>query len=465
MTTSLQTDPRRAARDAVRKPPRRSLEMPVLFQLADLSLPRTKAAPPSVPAYLELPSTPTAEPSTAAVAITPPLVTAPPDVVDEPVVAPDPIKVETPVIETPEVASAIVESPKLEAPPAEPQPELAALQAEVVAPPAEAAQIAVTADPEEKAPAAETVASVAAVSLEPSPIDTTPPAEATAPSPRERAEQRAKNRKPIPGDNDWMRTHGKFIAVGFVIALIATIYLAQNGDEPAPANPNAAAATGEESKTSQPTGESESTVTDAHTAKESMPIAEHSHSPTLLIESNPAEGHLSADAHAELQPPKVDNAVKEPAEASDVADAKSLFPWKDTGESRIASKPEDVSSKLQMNPHVTAPKAEVKEETPAEEPPAEEAPSLYGPPSSRKQEPSTTQPASLGQQVSPAADYPVTSQNNYREFEPPQNRPATAQPRVSPQATPASYQPGTSNNVPPTRTSGPRNERTGSGLY
>ena len=59
MTTSLQTDPRRTARDAFRKPGRPPLEMPVLFQLADLSPQHVKVAPPKVlAAVVEPPATP-----------------------------------------------------------------------------------------------------------------------------------------------------------------------------------------------------------------------------------------------------------------------------------------------------------------------------------------------------------------------------------------------------------------------
>ena len=72
-----------------------------------------------------------------------------------------------------------------------------------------------------------------------------------APTPRERTEQKArtKGRQTAPPGSDWMRTHGKYIAVGFVFALIATIYMARSGDEPAPAHRDAAATSADENGT------------------------------------------------------------------------------------------------------------------------------------------------------------------------------------------------------------------------
>jgi hypothetical protein len=480
MTTSLQTDPRRAARDAVRKPPRRPLEMPVLFQLADLSLPRAKAALSSAPqAAVVEPVTTLAAPEIIA-----PVVTPPTAAIAEPVTI-EPPKTESPKSpkrEIPPVETLPLESPQAVISQVEPQSSPTAPL--VVAEETKTAPL-VARETKSEAPAiaesasiktvAESTPSIAAA-VTSSATDTTPPKEPMAPSPRERAEQRAKNRQPIPASNDWMRTHGKFIAVGFVIALIATIYMAQNGDEPTPANPNAGAASAKADAKAPPAeNEAESKITDAHTAKESVVTTGHDHSPGLLKETNPAEEHSPAEAHAELPVPTTGDAAKEPVGERDAADSKSLFPWKEPAEARVASKPDNGRSNIQLNPHVTEPKTKAKDEapaeelpaegTPAEESPAEEAPSLYGPPSSQRQAPAAMQPASLGQRVGTPPGYPVTSENSYREYEPPQNRAAPAQPRATSQATPASYQPGTPNNVPPTRTSGPRNERTGSGLY
>ena len=374
MTTSLQTDPRRAARDAVRKPPRRPLEMPVLFQLADLSLPRAKAATSSAPqaAVVEPVTTPTIP------EIITPVVAPPPAAIAETVTI-EPPKAESPKgpkREIPQMETLPLETPQGVISHGEPQhsPVAPSVMAEVTKTAAPLAEEAKSeAPPIAESTSTKTVAksnpSIAAA-VTSNATDTTHPKEPTAPSPRERAEQRAKNRQPVPASNDWMRTHGKFIAVGFVIALIVTIYMAQNGDEPAPANPNAAAASAKsEVKAPPAANESESKITDAHTAKETVATAGHDHSPGLLKETSPAEEHSPAEAHAELRAPTINDSTKEPASDSDAADSKSLFPWKEPAEARVASKPNDARSNIQLNPHVTEPKTKAKEEVPAEDHP------------------------------------------------------------------------------------------------
>ena len=456
MTTSLQTDPRRAKRDVSRKSVRAPLEMPVLFQLADLSLHQEKSAHPSSP-----PATPIAE------SIAPPV----PQFVDKNVVAEPPAVVEPIKKEIPKA-----ELPSLEAPPAEVkvknlEPEPQPVAPSTIAEETKAASTVTAASPVgvpavEKA-AEPTPAIVTVVST--NPTEVTPPKEPTAPTPRERAEQRAKNRQAIPASNDWMRTHGKYIAVGFIIALIATIYMAQNGDEPVPAKPASHVSAKSETDLVAPPSaaeaaakaaiEADARITDAYTAKESSPI-----SPALSKEVNPAEGLSSEEAHAELPTPPTDIAVTEPVETSEVADSKSLFPWKESTDARVASKPDDGRGKVQLNPHVTERPTKAETDASADEP-AAESPSVYGPPGSQPQEPAGEQPADSNPRLNAPTNYPVTSPSSFGDFQAPQNRPSTIPPHASSRATPASYQPGTPNNVPPTRTSGPRNERTGSGLY
>src|SRR5687767_9463562 len=442
MTTSLPTDPRRAARDAFRKPGRPPLEMPVLFQLADLSVPHLKVSPPKVlPPVVELPALPE--------------IIAPPAPIAEVATPSEPPKVEAANEEAQIPEAPPAEAPKLQVPTVELQPELIAPPAIAQAnPEASPITLPVSAEPKAETPIADETSvdcpsSVAAASeaIKPSVTDVTPPQELTAPSPRERAEQRAKSRKPAPAKNDWMRTHGKFIAVGFVFALIATIYLAQNGDEPAPANPDAAATAHEEAGIKSQ-GESDPKVTDAHTAKESVSASDHQHSPALPDETSPAMmGKSSAEAHAELNAPSGGHVIKEPAPPSEVADSKSLFPWKEAGETRVAAKPEGAK------PQATA-KSQELNANPKEEP------SIYGPPGSAPQDDEVQPATGEMPQGKSTGSYPETNPGTYRDFEPLQSRPAPAS-----RATPASYQPGSPNNVPPPRTSGPRYERTGSGLY
>lgn len=443
MTTLLQTDPRRAARDASRKPLRPPLEMPVLFQLADLSQFQGKVTPPS-----SNPSAPV------------------PQVISPPAESPDPVVQETPLErEVPRVELATAEIPTVEVAPVEPLPEPAApivAVEEIETPPTIAAVIPVENPVVEKtAETAIEVATAAAISE----TETTPPQESNAPTPRERAEQRAKSRQPASSNNDWMRTHGKYIAAGFIVALIATIYLAQSGDEPPPANPDTTVSANAEPEVQSPlpASEAEAKITDAHTAKESIPAPGGGRSPALVKEANLANEQSPAEAHAELHSPTTDNTVKEPSEPIDVAESKTLFPWKDAGESRVASKPSDPRSNMQLNPHVTN-----RQPSPPAVVPENESegvvPSVYGPPGNQPQEPAAEQPA--GPERNAPSNYPVTNPSSFGQYQPSQNRPATTPPRASsPRATPASYEPATSNTVPPTRTSGPRNERTGSGLY
>src|SRR5206468_1211795 len=135
-------------------------------------------------------------------------------------------------------------------------------------------------------------------------------------------------------------------------------------------------------------------------------------------------------------------------------DSKSLFPWKEAGETRVAAKPEEKVAKPQAEAKSHELNTNVKEE-----------PSVYGPPGSGPQEEEVQQATGEMPQGKSPGSYPETNPGTYRDFEPPPSRPATAPPAPSQRAAPASYQPGTPNNVPPTRTSGPRYERTGSGLY
>jgi len=440
MTTSLQMDPRRTARDAFRKPGRPPLEMPVLFQLADLSLHQAKDSPkvlsnPPVPAVVDVP---------AAI----PESIAPQAPIVETAPAIEPAKVEVPKEATPAPKVSAAEAPKLEVPQVKLPPVSAALSAIAKAstetePKAEVSIAeGKTADSQVSVPAA-------SPEIAPSATDVTPPQEPNAPSPRARKQQRASHRQPTPAKSDWMRTHGKFIAVGFVFALIATIYMAQNGDEPAPANPGAAANAHKETAAKSPS-ESEPKVTDAHTAKESVSTNEHQHSPGLLDEANPAKS--PAEPHTDLNAPTSGHVIKEPSQPSEVADTKSLFPWKEAGETRVAAKPEGAKPQAEAKTHEQ--NAIVKEE-----------PSVYGPPGSGPQEEEVQQATGEMPQGKIPGSYPETNSGTYRDFVPPPGRSAPAPTAPSQRAAPASYQPGPPNNVPPTRTSGPRYERTGSGLY
>jgi hypothetical protein len=461
MTTSLQSDPRRTAQPALRKPGRLPLEMPVLFQLADLSPPQK--APPKVP--LPAPLVATIEPQ-----VTPEIVAPAPPIapVREPV-AMEPSKV-TPVAKVP--TPAVVGSPPIEVTHL-PEPELTAREATSIDSsedvPAECkpektpeanAELPAVSEPKVELPVVSEIAvdppANSTLLIEQSATDVTPPQELTAPTPRERTGQRAKNKYAVPGSNsEWMRTHGKFIAVGFVIALIATIYMSRNGDEPAPANPNAAAASAEADQA----GAAETAAqVDTQTAKEAVSASQNHLSPTL-DETSPAS------SQANLSPPKSANTIHEPEPDAEVADVRSLFPWKGTVEARNVGKPE---SAKQENAKPQAEAAAIENlDSPHEgvvHGSRTEEPSVYGPPvqnTSPREEVQQTR-GELPQGKSPGA-YPETNPGTYRDFAP-SSQPSPA-PRTSPRASPASYEPGYPNNVPPPSKTGNRYERIGSGVY
>lgn len=447
MTTTWQSETYRGSRDAFRKPTRPPLEMPVLFQLADLRVPDIKPAPlPSVPAV----SIPPAPPLEAVVAPEPP---AAEPVPAEPV-HDEPLQRAILKFEAVDPEPVVAEEPQAKSPASEIPWETTEAESKVTplggAPAVEASATAT--ETESTSPVPAIIDSVTS--------EVVPPADAAAPTPRERAEQRSKSRQAVTPKRDWMRTHGKFIAVGFIIALIATIYMAQNGDEPAPANPDSVSANADE-----PTGgEREPSLTEVPAAKEPIPVVEHQPSGALASDTSPATD-TAIEAHAELHPPPSGGIVKEPTDIGEVADAKSLFPWKDVAETRVASKPDDGRARTEAKPPQPEAPA-LSETTPTEGPAdapadadadtsAEETPSIYGPPSSANREP-VGEPARGGPELNAPTTYPVTNPSSFRITEPPPARPNAGQSR----ATPASY-----DHLPPTRTSGPRHERTGSGLY
>lgn len=439
MTTTWESDTRRNSRDVFRKPARPPLEMPVLFQLADLSVQQIKAAPlPSVLA-LSVPAAP--QPAVPAEAVVAPETPAVEPVHDEPlqpailkfeVLDPEPVVAEEPPAKLP--ASDIL---------------LETTQTEIKT-------TSIDNVPAIEATATVTETATEAISSSPAPAlgdsvttEVVPPADAPVPTQRDRAEQRTKARKQAPPKSDWMRTHGKFIAVGFIIALIATIYMAQNGDEPAPANPDSVGASAADKLG---VGERESSLADVPAAKESVPVEGHQPAETLAVETSPASVP-AIEAHAELHPPPSGGIVKEPADIGEVADAKSLFPWKDATQTRVAAKPDDGRAKPATKP--LEPEAPALSKPAATDASAEEAPSIYGPPGSANRGPGA-EPASGDPQLNAPTTYPVTNPSSFRVLEPPQARPNVGQTG----ATPASY-----DQTPQPRTSGPRHERTGSGLY
>jgi hypothetical protein len=216
MTTTLSAQPRRQAAAASR-PPR---DLPVLFHLIDVSRPRGYGATqsPSEPADYTLGSRlPEAE-STARGETSVSNLLA--DAFDL------------------QVAASLAETGGLDASPAETSATgTAAIDTDA------ANREPTTTSTDEQAEASDEIADAAQDSEraasaannghELSPLDSPPPAASEdAVALRQRAEERQRKRAAAARD-DWFSTHGKFIAIGFFIALVATIFLARQQRKPA----------------------------------------------------------------------------------------------------------------------------------------------------------------------------------------------------------------------------------------
>ncbi|MDX1944320.1 MAG: hypothetical protein SFU86_02860 [Pirellulaceae bacterium] len=227
-------------------------------------------------------------------------------------------------------------------------------------------------------------------------------------------------KRQTPESGNWFASHGKYIAILFVLGLIGTVYLARTRRTPAPpASPHAhpgAAADPSNIAIEMPKAKSQPNQPDKSiaTATEPQPDPEQ--------------------PRTELQPPSAAPAVvaETPAKPSD----EGLFPWKDREEVRVATRPD---------PPALAPGPE----SPAA---ASPAPTNYGPAPAPSLEPQY--PVTGGRQFAP----PSTSQ--YQPASPPSTSPPPSAPPVYAPARPGEPVYPTTNSA-----RGTRYERTGSGLY
>ena len=309
---------------------------------------------------------------------------------------------------------------------------------------------------------AQTLLPVASRSTETAPVP-------DSPTIRERAQLR--QRRQAATKMDWFQTQGKYIIVVFVVALAGTIYAARlRDDSPSPPATDL--------RTSDLAHAGTEPLPDSHApALEQQPqlTAETDASPQAS--ENPAAATATADAVAETNPP-VSALTPETSADKPLADSgtagespqvnlqtplanqadspvapspdESLFPWATGPEERVASRPqpESPSSSVPMpraNPHYQRRSPTVGVASPGPQSPASRSPAAQSAPPGTAAE----QPA--------AAMYPVTDPATYRNFQAEAPRlPASAG------AAPATFE----NRVPTApRTSGPRYERTGSGLY
>ncbi|MEX2174834.1 MAG: hypothetical protein WD872_10760 [Pirellulaceae bacterium] len=149
-----------------------------------------------------------------------------------------------------------------------------------------------------------------------------PPVDAV--SLRQRAAARQRNRQTTARD-DWFTTHGKYIAVGFVLALLVTVYLARtNRHEPAP-----------------PIAD----LPHAHPGDAGHEPHENHARPTVASETSPAAAitqlgpttEASGPRAAALHPPTIPQLAQQPAE-SRPAGGDNLFSFGKRAEERVAAR-------------------------------------------------------------------------------------------------------------------------------
>ncbi len=432
MTTPVHADPRRSGAPAnlgfsESAAEGSALEMPVLFQLSDLSQqkilspparqpkPQRQSAPQAVEAAAE-PAASQPEPAKPAGASTE-AASPPPAQDSDPVAASD-----APV--------AKVDSPLLAASAAAAQPSLAA--------------------------------------------------SSDSPTIRERAQLRERRRQAAT-QGDWFQTQGKYILVVFAVLLVGTIYLARRGGDDSPPPPAlephdlAADAQAAQTPADEPAAAEPQLADQGDQAagpEEIYPAVSPSPAAPTLADLNPAEATSPA---AEAGPP-----LEFPTSEGSLADAPqvtlqapvhhdpappattegSLFPWASQPEARVATRPQadgpGTSVPLpQANPHFPARPSSPGGPTVAPPQHADAPPASY--PSTGFDGAPVPGGALPGEGTAPAA-YPVA--------EPGMNHDSSVRPprREFPAGVmPASYDQPRVSSAP--RTSGPRYERTGSGLY
>lgn len=204
-------------------------------------------------------------------------------------------------------------------------------------------------------PAGETSAaptSVAEPAAEKPAETTTAAATADKPSPASLRRQRAEARqqKVTSGKGgDWLQTHGKIIAIGFVIALVATIYLARRNRSTDGSPPSIDPAAG---LAVEIPGENH-----PHPAHERTPIEVANTAPKLTEPpSNPhdaapspanTEPAGSPSNTAELQPPVVPSTTQ----PTTAPTSEPLFPWQNDSRAAAASQnPATVQPAMQPTP-------------------------------------------------------------------------------------------------------------------
>jgi len=386
MTATITAEKRRSSPT----PPRPLRELPVLFHLMDVSRPRGYAAPPPAFSLGSLSDSP--EPryeSSLKSSLS----------CDPPAGAAESFDLETAaeLVQTKAYGSLPIETPASVSPPPDEPP---------------------IADGETTSADGASLDSIADSSLE-----TPPPAADEAVNLRQRAEDRQRKRQEGKKD-DWFTTQGKFIVVGFVIALIVTVYIARTGRKPA-APPVAV-------KRHAHSG-------DAASAAKSSPVKQAVAVETAKITNIlPTAKSTTSEPKAALHPPTIPQLARQPVGSNPPADT-TLFTFSKRPEERVATRTDATPPDATATPQPGTPAAPT---TPTLQP----------------QYPSTHYPSNY-QPVAPApASAPAPVYAPAPAYAPPPAG-APSGPAMNPAASSMPLYPTTNT------ASGNRYERTGSGLY
>ena len=157
-----------------------------------------------------------------------------------------------------------------------------------------------------------------------------------AATPRKETERRQSKAKAQRG-NEWFANQGRYIAIGFVLALIGTIFIARSNRGTSPtaavqphADPGEAGqqVAASETKPATIVGESQEKQTTETTKSKTAET-----SPADLADATAAEKAPQADLH----PPTIPQLVREPA-PSNQPDNNALFPWTEQPTDRLATR-------------------------------------------------------------------------------------------------------------------------------
>jgi hypothetical protein len=232
-------------------------------------------------------------------------------------------------------------------------------------------------------------------------LETPPPAGDNAVTLRQRAAERLRKRLEWLND-DWFTTQGRFIAIGFVIALVITIYIARSGRKPAAAPPVAV-------RSHAHPGEASSAK--AKIAKNSSVKQAAATESAKITSVRPTKKSVAAgEPKTALHPPTIPQLASQPAAANSPADA-TLFTFSKRNEERVATRT-DAPAAPTTNSAAPSPATSAAPNSPPNSPlPSTRIPSAHDagaapPPPMQPQYPATNYPSTYQPIATPPAYAP-----------------------------------------------------------